>query len=347
VIHPHLAHGSHIVSRMDGDAWAAQAGAGRPASDALRPMVPTATPLPSAHKKGLGATVRRDAWWLYPTVVGTILLSFVVYSTWAGFQAGWHWVNGTGYLSPFYSPEIFGTSPHAISQSIPGWWPLGLVAFSSAFLILMVPAGFRLTCYYYRKAYYRSIWQDPVACAVGEPRASYWGENRLPLILWNAHRYMLYLALILGFILLYDGIHAFFFPVNADGSQFLWTVANGQAITGAAYEQTAANMAQGTPAGWSFGIGLGTLILIINPLLIMGYTLGCHSLRHIVGGGCDRYRTPVQKARHGIWRFVTKLNEHHEFWAMASLFWVGLSDVYVRGLAHGWWTETYLINPFK
>ncbi len=309
-------------------------------------MVPTATPLPSAHPKGFGATVRRDAWWAYPTFLGVLLLGFVGYSTWAGMQAGWHWMNGTNYLSPFYSPEIYGTSPHALIPGIPSWWPSGLIAFSSAMIILAVPAGFRLTCYYYRKAYYRALWADPVACAVGESRSSYWGENRLPLILFNAHRWFLYLALILGFILLYDGIKAFFFPVDAAGKQFLWTITS-YAQTTTANGQTVANVATGTPAGWSFGIGLGSLILIINPLLIMGYTFGCHSLRHIVGGGCDRYRTPVQKARHTAWRVVTWFNGKHELWAMVSLVWVGVADLYVRGLAHGWWRETYLLSPFK
>jgi len=311
-------------------------------------MAQTSSPLPSAHSKGLGATLRIDAWWVYPAVVATILIGFVIYSTYAGLQSGWHWANGTGYLSPFYSPEIFGTGPHALIPGIPSWWPSNLIPFSSAFFILAIPAGFRLTCYYYRKAYYRSIWLDPVACGVGEARETYLGENSLPLILWNAHRYFFYLALIVGFILLYDGTHAFFFPVDAAGHQFLWTTADGTTpIAGEAYRQTAANVATGHPAAWSFGIGLGTIILLVNPFLIMGYTLGCHSLRHMVGGGCKRYRTPAQKARHGIWRFVTALNEKHEFWAMASLFWVGLSDVYVRGLAHGWWTETFIINPFK
>jgi hypothetical protein len=39
-----------------------------------------------------------------------------------------------------------------------------------------VPAGFRLTCYYYRKAYYRSAWQSPPACVVAEPHGRYTGE---------------------------------------------------------------------------------------------------------------------------------------------------------------------------
>ena len=67
-------------------------------------------PLPLLHR-GFGETQRRDAWWLQPLVVFTILGGFVVYATWAAFQNA-HYTYGP-YLSPFYSPEIFGDSPHA------------------------------------------------------------------------------------------------------------------------------------------------------------------------------------------------------------------------------------------
>ena len=54
---------------------------------------------------------------------------------------------GADYLSPFYSPDLAG-------------WGLD-VPFSSAFLVLWVPLGFRATCYYYRKAYYRAFFLSP------------------------------------------------------------------------------------------------------------------------------------------------------------------------------------------
>ena len=92
-----------------------------------------------------------------------------------------YWFNGNGanYLSPFFSPEIFGYSPHAIFGTQPAWWPAWMF-FSPAFLVLWAPAGFRFTCYYYRGAYYKAFWADPINCAVGEPRKKFLGEHSFP-----------------------------------------------------------------------------------------------------------------------------------------------------------------------
>src|SRR5207247_5016042 len=112
------------------------------------------------------------------------------YATWAAFQ-GNHY-EYSSYLSPFYSP-LFR----------PAWLPRWL---SPALLILWMPLGFRATCYYYRKAYYRAFFADPSACAVGEGRKGYCGEVTFPFILQNLHRYFLYLALIILAFLWYDVI---------------------------------------------------------------------------------------------------------------------------------------------
>ena len=134
----------------------------------------------AALPRRFGQTTRRDAWWAWPAVVLVILLGFIVYATWAAFQDA-HYTYGP-YLSPFYSPELFGSSPHAWFGPKPEAWPSWL-PFSPALLILGFPAGFRFTCYYYRGAYYKAFWADPPACAVGEPRKSYRGESAFPLIL--------------------------------------------------------------------------------------------------------------------------------------------------------------------
>src|SRR5207342_1666699 len=120
------------------------------------------------------------------------------------------------YLSPFYSPEIFGDSPHAWFGLKPGFWPSWL-PFSPALIILPFPGLFRVTCYYYRGAYYKSFWADPPSCAVGEPRKRYLGERKFPLILQNAHRYFLYLALLFIVVLLHDAWKAIWFTDAATG----------------------------------------------------------------------------------------------------------------------------------
>ena len=144
-------------------------------------------------REGLGATDRRDAWWLAPVSVAAALGLTGLYLVWAAAQNA-HFRFG-GYLSPVYSPEIH-----------PGWWPI-----SPAFLILIPPLLFRTTCYYYRKAYYRAFFWDPPACAVGEIKRPYVGEAKFPFVLQNMHRFALYLALFWLIFLWRDVWDAFHF----------------------------------------------------------------------------------------------------------------------------------------
>ena len=259
-------------------------------------------PLP-LFRRGFGETMRRDAWWAQPVVVFVILTSFVVYATWAAFQ-GEHCTHGP-YLSPFYSPELFGSSPHAWFGPKPDWWPSWLV-FSPALLILPFPGLFRVSCYYYRGAYYKAFWADPPACTVGEPRKRYHGEHSFPLILQNIHRYFLYIALFFLVVLAYDVYRALWFTDPATGRE-------------------------------SFGIGVGTLVLATNVTLLSGYTLGCHSMRHIVGGYLDRLsRSPIRKRAYDC---SSCLNRRHMRWAWMSLFSVAFADLYVRMCSMGVWTD--------
>lgn len=258
-------------------------------------------------RRGFGGTLRRDAWWLQPLIVFLVLGGFVVYSTWAALQ-NTHYEFGP-YLSPFYSPILLGDSTQAWFGPFPGWWPAWLPS-SPALLILPAPAGFRLTCYYYRGAYYKSFWADPPNCAVGEPRSGYRGESAFPLVIMNVHRYFLYIALAFLVILSYDVWKA------------LWFV---DPATGRAH----------------FGVGAGTLVLAINVILLSGYTLGCHSLRHLVGGYLDRLSgAPVRRT---AYRCVSCFNRAHMRWAWMSLIWVMFADVYVRLCSMGIWTDFRLI----
>jgi hypothetical protein len=255
--------------------------------------------LPRRH---FGQTTRTGVWWAWPGVVLVILTGFIVYATWAAFQNA-HYTYGP-YLSPFYSPELFGNSPHALFGPKPAAWP-GWLPFSPALLILGIPAGFRFTCYYYRGAYYKAFWADPPACAVGEPRKGYRGEASFPLILQNIHRYFLYLALLFLLILVHDVWKALWFQ---DGR-----------------------------GGVRFGLGVGTLVMAVNVVLLAGYTLGCHSLRHLVGGGVDRLSEhPVRKVSFAC---VSCLNRGHMRWAWPSLFSVALTDVYIRLCSMGVLTD--------
>src|SRR5260370_36179651 len=97
----------------------------------------------SLKQRSFGETMRRGAWWAQPLFVFLGLSTFLVYSTWAAFQGTHYWLdqNGANYLSPFYSPELFGRSPHAIFGPKPGWWPSWLL-FSPALLVLWSRAGF-------------------------------------------------------------------------------------------------------------------------------------------------------------------------------------------------------------
>src|SRR5712671_4362954 len=197
---------------------------------------------------GFGRTARTDGWWVEPLLVFLGYMSFIVYATWAGMQGNNYELIGTNYLSPMYSPVLMRTAP--------GWWP-SILPFSAAMLILWAPGGFRLTCYYYRGAYYKAFWADPPSCTVGEPRKKYLGERSFPLIMQNVHRYFMYLALLFILILAYDVWKALWFVNPATGKN-------------------------------SFGIGVGTIVLAINVYLLSGYTFGCHSLRHLIGGFRDQ-----------------------------------------------------------
>jgi len=163
-----------------------------------------------------------------------------------------------------------------------------------------------LTCYYYRGAYYKSFWADPPSCTVTEPRKKYLGENSFPLIIQNVHRYFLYIALFFLLFLAYDVWKALWFTDSATGEK-------------------------------SFGLGVGTLVLAVNVVFLGGYTFGCHSLRHAVGGFLDRFSgRPV---RRNLYRCVSCFNRKHMIWAWLSLFWVAFSDIYVRMCSLGVWND--------
>ncbi|GAC1397473.1 MAG: hypothetical protein NVSMB52_11130 [Chloroflexota bacterium] len=223
----------------------------------------------------------RGNWWVQPVTVAVVFTLFVIYSTWSIlFASGGHRWEAGPYLSPFYSPLI----------KI-GAWPL-----SSAILVAWIPLGFRGTCYYYRKAYYRAFFWDPPACAIQEPsfRRNYRGETKLPWILNNLHRFFLYLALIVVGFLWFDTINAFHYKHG-------------------------------------IYVGVGSIVMLVNVVLLTGYTFSCHALRHLVGGSIDCFSCArAGHTRHSLWKWATKINPYHPSFAWFSLFSVAAADIYIR-----------------
>lgn len=263
---------------------------------------------------GFAKTLRKDNWWLYPGVVVFGLTFFLIYGAWSSLQANYYWDSGGiegfgGYLAPFYSPLLFikegvpGAAPmaHSLFGHWPAWWP-NWIPPSPSLLILIVPGLFRFTCYYYRKAYYRAFAGTPPACAVGsiprKTKSGYKGETGL-LIVQNIHRFAMFLALIYIAVFFYDAFLAFF-------------------------------------RGGEFGIGVGTILILGNPILLAGYTFGCHSVRHLLVGKRDCYSCSggarlSQKTGKG----VNWLNQRHEMFAWMSLIWIMVADFYVRMVSMG------------
>lgn len=261
------------------------------------------------HVDGFGKTHRTDHWWVSPLVTFVVFMSFIVYTTWALLQANHYYT--APYLSPFYSPVLFtdvsaaGAAPEHLAWfgTWPSWWPgrgtWWFLPASPAILILIFPLSFRLTCYYYRKAYYRAFAGSPPGCAVG-PLAlnrTYRGETGL-LVIQNLHRFALYFALVFIVLLGKDALESF----SRHGE---------------------------------LGIGLGSVILTTNVVLIAGYTFGCHSLRHLLGGRKDCMSCGKNTLAYGGWKKASWFNAHHAQFAWASLLWVMLTDVYVRLVSMG------------
>ncbi len=237
----------------------------------------------------LGATMRRDEWWVQPVAIVVALSLFGMYSILRAVLST-HYVitaDGAHIQSPFFSPDLPGI--------------FGFNAFRPwAFLVLWAPLGMRTTCYYYRKSYYRSFFLAPPSCAVaGVARRKYNGETKLPLVLNNLHRFFFYLAVIVVLFLWIDAIRAFFY--------------NG-----------------------AFGIGVGNMFMLVNVLCLSGFTFGCNSWRHIIGGSMNCFScSATARTRHTAWQKVSILNGHHQFWAWISMFTVGGVDLYIWLVSSG------------
>ncbi|HYS03129.1 MAG TPA: succinate dehydrogenase [Candidatus Eisenbacteria bacterium] len=224
---------------------------------------------------------RRLAWWIEPALTIVSYVGFFAYATWSVFSGTY--VFADPYVSPFFSTWLgFGT------------FKLPVIGLLVPFLAV-IPLGLRVTCYYYRKEYYRAFFRDPTACARSEgPRGRYTGETRFPLVLWNLHRYALLLTIVVTVFLAVDVVRAFIYHGH-------------------------------------FFIGLGSIVMLVNVILLSGYTFSCHSFRHLAGGRLDCYScVKAGKARHRLADALNRLNPRHGWFAWVSMFSVGLTDIYVR-----------------
>jgi hypothetical protein len=175
-------------------------------------------------------TLRTDRWWQAPLTTAGLLSLWVLYAVLRTASQRAYFVPKYHYLSPFTSPCVTASCPQA-ARDFGTWFGHFPPFIPLAIIVLPFLLGFRLTCYYYRRAYYRAFWQSPPACGVAEPHGKYTGETRFPLIVQNLHRYFFYAALLISLINTWDLIRAFRGPND------------------------------------SFGFGLGTVIMLVNVAL--------------------------------------------------------------------------------
>ena len=246
--------------------------------------------------KGTFTTQRKDNWWVMPIIIDSVIIIFVIYTILAVFfldsSKFFYQYSDMHYYSPIWGFPL----PQSILDMLhwPGTLPL-------AFLTIWAPLGFRASCYYERKIYYRDFFTSPPACGVNGldvRRGKYTGERMFPFILNNSHRYFFYATFVLMIIQTLDFLYAL-----------------------------------------TFGIGLGTIILFVNVLFLSFYVYSCHAFRHAIGGRSDCIECgTVAKLQYKGWRFVSKLNENHGNWFWFSLGTVMVSDFYIRlinwGIVH-------------
>ncbi len=250
-------------------------------------------------------TLRRDKWWASPLVTWLLLSGWVAYALVRTVSQNHYFVEKYHYLSPFTSPCVTASCPPA-ARDFGTWFPAFPPFLPLAIISLVFLLGFRLTCYYYRKAYYRAFWRAPSACAVPEPHGKYHGETRFPLIFQNSHRYFFYAAVIISLVNTYDLVRAF----------------------------------HGGSGG--IGMGLGTLIMLANVVLLWSYTLGCHHCRHAIGGRLRHFsKHPV---RYRFWSGVSVLTGKHQQFAWITLSSLLITDLYIWLVASGVFADPRIFN---
>ena len=245
--------------------------------------------------QGFGETNRIDRWWMEPLWMGVALTAALIYTflRLIFFDGAIHY-DDHRVTSPIFSPDII----HLWSLEVPAWA-------NSAMLILWIPFGFRGTCYYMRRVYYRTFFASPSACWVDEPeinkKLGYKGEKRV-FILNNLHRYFLYAAMIIIAIKWWDVTHTLTFE------------------------------------GGQYGVSVGTFVMAIEAFLLTMYVTSCHALRHLAGGMLDRWTTGISQIRGKLFGRLSLTNRSHGFWFWTSLSFVFIGDLWVFAVNEGYFT---------
>ena len=251
---------------------------------------------------GLGRTNRIDNWWSQPVAMGTGLTAALIYTFWRLFfyDADISYkLHGSTVMSPIFSPNVLEWDLFGLSAwNHPEW-------VNAAILVLWIPFGFRGTCYYMRRVYYRTFFASPTACWVDEPEINktigYQGERRM-FLFNNLHRYFLYAAMIIILIKWWDVTHTMHFHSSAhDG----------------------------------YGLSIGTFVMGFEAFLLTMYVTSCHALRHLAGGMLDRWTSRISRVRGVLFGKISIANRSHGFWFWTSLTFVFLGDIWVLLCAEG------------
>ena len=251
---------------------------------------------------GLGRTNRIDNWWSQPLAMGIALTAALIYTFWRLFLYDAdisYALEGSTVMSPIFSPNVLEWELFGLNEwKHPEW-------VNAAVLVLWIPFGFRGTCYYMRRVYYRTFFASPTACWVDEPDINkaigYKGEKRL-FIFNNLHRYFLYAAMVILLIKWWDVTHTMHFDSD-------------------------------TVHG--YGVSIGTFVMAIEAFLLTMYVTSCHALRHLAGGMLDRWTTGISRVRGVLFGKISILNRSHGFWFWTSLIFVFLGDLWVLAVADG------------
>jgi hypothetical protein len=203
----------------------------------------------------------------------------------------------------------------------PWWRQPGIVLTLLTIWVLYATVRVFMGAYYWVPAYhYLTPFYSPCVsgeCVPGSSTLGHWFPaippiipyaivSLVPLIMQNLHRYFFYVVLLISVLNTYDAINAF----------------------------------HGKNGG--VGFGLGTLIIVVNVVLLWAYTLSCHSCRHITGGRLKNFSK--HPARYWAWTQISKLNAKHMQLAWTTLGTLMLTDLYVLLVASGTISDLRFFN---